>query len=254
MKLHFKSYGEGRPLLILHGLFGSGDNWSTLGQAFAAEGFRVFLIDQRNHGRSPHSDDMDYVLLSDDLQEFIVDHQLHKPILLGHSMGGKTVMMHAVRFPGVASSMVVVDIAPRAYPPHFSAVLEALTTIDLNVLSSRKAVEEILRDRLQDEVTVQFLLKSLYWIEPQRLAWRFNVTAIAKHIDKISGPVPLKGAGLPSLFVHGEQSTYISAEDMVTIRTDLPEANFASIPRAGHWVHADQPADFFRTVCSFLMA
>lgn len=241
-------------MLILHGLFGSGDNWSTLAQAFATEGFRVFLIDQRNHGRSPHSDDMDYVVLSEDLQEFIVDHQLHKPILLGHSMGGKTVMMHAVRFPGVASSMVVVDIAPRAYPPHFNAVLEALTTIDLTVVPSRKAVEGMLRDRLQDEVTVQFLLKSLYWIEPQRLAWRFNVTAIAAHIDVISGSVPLKGAHLPSLFVHGEQSTYVSAEDMAAIRIDLPEVTFVSIPHAGHWVHADQPTDFFRTVCSFLKA
>src|SRR6185295_3270371 len=128
MKLFYRQSGAGPPLIILHGLFGSSDNWYTLAKSFSAH-FTVFLIDQRNHGQSPHSDDFDYSLLTEDLQEFIGEHKLQRPSIIGHSMGGKTAMNYAVRYGENVDKLIIVDIVPKRYPVHHDHILEGLMAV-----------------------------------------------------------------------------------------------------------------------------
>ena len=235
MKLHCKTLGEGRPLLILHGLLGSGDNWAAIARALSAYGFAVTTIDQRNHGRSPHDASMDYRCMAEDLQELIVANSWENPVLLGHSMGGKTAMFHLQLFPGIAEKLIVADIAPRYYPPHHAAVFSALHAADLTVLTSRKAVEDALRSKLTEETVVQFLLKNLYWNEQEKLAWRFNLPVIESHIEDISAALPnTPVVHQPVLFLRGEHSGYIRASDIPVIRQLFPNAEVETVSGAGH--------------------
>lgn len=253
MKLHHKSVGNGRPLIIVHGLFGSGDNWTTVGRGLADHGYNVFLVDLRNHGRSPHDDGMDYALMAADLEEFMEDHALTDVVLLGHSMGGKTAMRHAQVFPGRVSRLVIVDIAPRAYPPHHQSVFEALNSVRLDEVKSRKEVEQLLSHHLSEKPIVDLLMKNLYWSTPERLAWRFDLKAIENAIHSIGAELPsTPKVDLPVCFIRGGKSDYINATDETVIRGTFTNSHFITIPEAGHWVHADQPADFLHSVLSWL--
>ena len=163
MKLAFREFGSGQPLIILHGLFGQSDNWNTLAKNFGEKGFHVFTLDQRNHGLSPHSDEWNYEVMATDLKEFIDDHQLHNPILLGHSMGGKTVLFFELKYSGIAQKLIIVDIAARAYEPHHNDVLKALHAVDFNTITTRKEADVLMNTYLTDFRTKQFLLKNIYW-------------------------------------------------------------------------------------------
>ena len=163
MKLFHKKIGEGKPLIILHGLFGMSDNWMTLSKQFAENGFACYMVDQRNHGRSPHSDAFNYTVMATDLLELMADEQLRSANIIGHSMGGKTAMFFSCVHPEKTEKLVVADIAPKYYPPHHNSELIALQGLDLNVINSRKEAEASLKLSLHDEATVQFLLKNLYW-------------------------------------------------------------------------------------------
>lgn len=253
MKLHFKETGEGPTLIILHGLFGCGDNWATLAKAFAGSGRHVVMVDQRNHGRSPHDSAISYSLMADDVQELIDRNNWKRPALLGHSMGGKTVMFHAQRHPDTSSALIVVDIAPRSYPPHHGDVFSALHAVDLTAVVTRKDAEAVLHQRLRDTATEQFLLKSLYWNEAGRLDWRFNLPALERNIDAIGAALP-EGPDIPTpaLFVCGENSGYVSVEDEEAIRLRFSDVTIRKVPGAGHWVHADAPTVFRDTVLAFL--
>jgi len=255
MKLHFKEYGSGKPMVILHGLFGSGDNWATQARVVAEHGYHVFVLDMRNHGRSPHSDVFRYEDMAADLREFIDDHQLAKPILIGHSMGGKTVMFFAQLFPDIASRIVVVDMATRPYSPPHAAVTTALSNIDLSQVATRKQVEAQLRDELHDEGTVQLLLKSLYWNEREKLAWRFNVPAITAQLHEVGKENPLqKSECCPMLFIRGELSDYIRDEDWPDVLKRFPQAQLQTVVGAGHRVHAENPSGFLEVLLNFLQA
>jgi pimeloyl-ACP methyl ester carboxylesterase len=253
MKLFFNRIGEGRPLVILHGLFGLGDNWATLARRLAEEGFACYLVDQRNHGRSPHSPDFSYELMADDLHGFLADNGLSDPVLLGHSMGGKTVIRFVQEHPGTAQKLIVVDIAPRYYPPHHQAVLAALQAVDFEQVRSRRQAEEILRNALHEEATVQFLLKNLYWKSDDRLDWRFNLEVLSRSIERVGAAMP-EGAAIsaPTLFVRGERSGYISAADEAEIRRRFSRVEVVTVPQAGHWVHAENPTGFLEAVLPFL--
>jgi pimeloyl-ACP methyl ester carboxylesterase len=163
MKLAYREFGEGTPLIVLHGLFGQSDNWNTLAKNFADKGFHVFTLDQRNHGLSPHSDVWDYEVMADDLKKFIDNHNLENPILLGHSMGGKTVLFFELKYSGIAAKLIVADIAARAYEPHHNDVLKALHAVDFNSITTRKEAEDTMNNYLTDFGTKQFLLKNIYW-------------------------------------------------------------------------------------------
>lgn len=253
MKLHFKEVGSGKTLIILHGLFGSGDNWATLARSFSDAGFHAVLVDQRNHGRSPHSPSFSYPLMADDLQELIEANGWVEPVLLGHSMGGKTVMFHAQRYAGAARGLIVADIAPRHYPPHHMEVIDALKAVDFTVISTRKQAEEILRAHIQDVTVVQFLLKNLYWADTGRLAWRFDLLSLERNIDGIGIALP-EGPALtvPTLFLRGGLSDYIKTADEEDIRRRFKDVRIHTLAGAGHWLHADAPEPFLAEVLGFL--
>lgn len=252
MKLHFRTMGEGPALLILHGLFGSSDNWQTLGKKYA-ENFKVYLIDQRNHGHSARSEEFDYHLLAEDLHELITDEGLTSANLLGHSMGGKTVMTYVQQHPDVVNKLIVADIAPKGYPPHHQAILAALHSVDLEVMNTRKAVEDHISQLIPDPGTKQFLLKNLYWNEDQRLDWRINIPVLSEKMPVIVGAVDTNVVETPTLFLRGDQSGYIQDSDLEAIHEQFPNSKVVTVHGAGHWLHAEKPAEFYEETMRFLM-
>ncbi|PBQ31802.1 alpha/beta hydrolase [Sphingobacteriaceae bacterium] len=253
MKLAFREFGEGPPLVILHGLFGQSDNWNTHAKGFAEKGFRVFTIDQRNHGLSPHSDEWTYEAMAEDLKEFIDDHQLKDPILLGHSMGGKTVMYFELKYAGIASKIIIADISARAYPPHHQDVLAALNAVDFSKIKTRKEAEAILNEHIKDFGTKQFLLKNIYWKDNSEdlMDWRFNLKVISEKYENVCVGVPEFVSETTALIVKGELSKYISDEDKDDLKKRFPHSTLVILNGAGHWVHAEKPKEFFETVVQF---
>ena len=256
MKLFHRVYGEeGHPLIILHGLFGSSDNWHSLARRFA-EHFRVFTVDLRNHGNSPHTDVMTYPVMAEDVREFMEQQRLSEAHVLGHSMGGKVAMLLALRYPERVSKLVVEDIAPRAYPPVHREVLEGLQRVPLASLHDRRAAEAYLARTISEPMVRQFLLK--YLVRDPRTGqfkWKFNLEAIVKNYDKIAGWPDVEGTYEgPTLFVRGERSPYIKETDWPLIQRYFPYARLVTIPGAGHWVHVDAPEPFLEVVTNFLLA
>jgi esterase len=256
MKLAYREYGEGRPMVILHGLFGQSDNWNTLAKQFAASGLRVFTVDLRNHGLSPHSDAFNYTVLSEDLFEFIITHQLDDPILLGHSLGGKTVLFHEYAHPGIAGRIIIADMAARSYPAHHDHVLEALNSVNFDELRSRKEVEARLAQHINEAGTRQFLLKNLYWQdeEHKKLGWRFNLPAITSHYREVNLAVPPFRSDVPALVLRGELSHYVNEEDVMDYKMRFANVKISTIRGAAHWLHAEKPGEFFSAVLDFISA
>lgn len=254
MTLNYKQFGSGFPLIILHGLLGSLDNWQSIAKKIAEQGFSVYIIDQRNHGRSPHSNDFNYRLLADDLLSFMQQHNIAKAHLLGHSMGGKTVMQFALTHPEKVGKLIVVDIVPAAFDDRHSDVFEALFAANASTATSRDAVQEVLRQKLGDETTVQFLMKSMVRNEDGHgFSWRFNVDALYKNYGNISDEITANQPyGGDCLFIKGERSTYINSGNYSSIADLFPTHQLAEIKGAGHWVHADKPAEFIEEVLRFL--
>ena len=256
MKLFYRQIGEtGPPLIILHGLFGSSDNWLTIGKVLG-ETHRVYMLDQRNHGQSPRSDIFEYNAMAEDLKEFIVDHKIENPILIGHSMGGKTVMQFAMNYPGGFSKMIVVDIAPKFYPVHHAMILQGLASIDLRTLKSRTEASELFKRFEENEGVRQFLLKNL-WRNPAKnneFDWRINVPVITKNIDLIGFELSNEHAvNQPVLFIRGSESYYIQPEDERKIWELFPDYELITIEGAGHWVQADKPKEFLEIVERFTL-
>jgi esterase len=254
MDLHYETYGRGHPLIILHGLFGTQENWRTLSKAFAQH-FRVFALDQRNHGRSPHSDIFTYQAMSEDLSGFVQTHGLASAHLLGHSMGGKVAMRFALTHPERVDTLVVVDIAPKVYPPGHDDVFAGLYALDLRTLRSRREADAVLARHLPDPALRQFLLKSLEREESGAFHWRINLDAIRDNYNEmLKGFDPAGTFTKPTLFIRGADSDYIKDSDLLAIREIFPHARFATISGAGHWVHAEAPQEFARVVTEFLTA
>jgi len=252
MKLHYRKMGEGPPVIILHGLFGMSDNWLTIGRRMAAK-HTVYLLDQRNHGLSPHSTEFNYEVLSADLAEFMAAHGLGKVILIGHSMGGKTAMLFALRHPQQLSKLVVVDIAPKAYNrPYFKLFLNALSAIPLQNMSSRREIDAHLSKVVPQAAIRGFLLKNLGRDKDNRLYWKINLSAIASNLQEImkavDGAPPFAGA---VLFVRGEQSDYILDDDLPDIKRLFPNSRLVTIAGASHWLHAERPEAFCRQLERF---
>ncbi len=251
MKLFHREAGIGSPLIILHGLFGSSDNWFSLSKVFA-EHFKVYVVDQRNHGQSAHSDQHDYQALTEDLHQFISDHKIDAPIIIGHSMGGKTAMNFAIKYPQVLSKLIIVDIMPKAYPVHHDGILKGLNAIKLNELNSRGHADEILNRYVPDPAVRQFLLKNLARDSQQNFEWRINIPVLEKHIEDM-------GAGLlnegtfegPTLFIRGSKSNYFEPGDEKLIQSYFPSAQIVTLD-TGHWVQAENPEGFTETVFHFL--
>ena len=242
-----------KELLILHGFLGMSDNWKTIGQQFATDGFQVHLLDLRNHGRSFHSDDFSYEWMAEDVLEYCKANNLEKISILGHSMGGKTAMLFAVRYPELVEKLIIADIGPKFYPQHHQTILDGLNAIDFSIKPSRNEVEEILSKYVSDFGTRQFLLKSLYWKEPGQLAFRFNLAVFNLKIDEIGKPLPENSVfKQPTLFIRGGNSNYILDDDFQDIKHHFPNSTIETIPNAGHWLHAVNPALFYEMASGFL--
>ena len=254
MELFYKKLGEesyGEPLIIVHGLFGSSDNWYTLGKKFAQD-YTVFLVDQRNHGHSPHSDEHNYELMADDLLEVIRKEHLISVNLLGHSMGGKTVMKFAEQYEEMVDKLIVADIGPQAYSSHHDLIIEALLSLHPETLRSRKEAATVLSQKIDNASIRQFLLKNLYWKEPGKLAWRMNVEVLASSIDNILEAVPSHPIQCETLFIRGDESGYIRETDFKIIHEMFPNSKIETIQGVGHWLHAEAPEEFYNLVINFI--
>lgn len=250
--LHSTILGTGKPLIILHGYLGMSDNWKALGNKFS-ELFEVHLLDQRNHGRSFYSNEFDYELLVEDLHYYIQHHNLQKVNILGHSMGGKVAMLFAVTYPKLVEKLLVADIAPKYYEPHHEHILAALNAVNFSIQNSRKKVEEVLNIYIQDPGIIQFLLKNVYWKTKEQLAFRFNITALTLHNSEVGEALPsFTHFDNPTLFLKGEKSNYITKDDIPLIEAHFSNAKIVTIKKAGHWLHAENPVQFYNEVIQFL--
>ena len=253
--LHSNIIGEGTPLIILHGFLGMSDNWKTLGNKYASAGFQVHLIDQRNHGKSFWSDIFTYEEMVNDLRAYLEHYQLSKVCFLGHSMGGKTAMKFACTYPELTDKLIVADIAPKYYPPHHKNILHALTTLALDKISSRKEADEALSKELTDMGIRQFLLKNLYWVEKEQLGFRFNLNVLRTKMEEIGDTISATDIfNGPTLFLKGDRSAYITPEDIPEIKRHFPLAEIKSIANAGHWLHAENPQQFYEESLKFLIS
>ncbi len=256
MKLNHKKFGEGFPVIILHGLLGSLDNWQTIAKHISGVSYATYILDQRNHGRSPHTDEFNYDLLSNDLLEFFEQEEIERAHIIGHSMGGKAAMKFALEHSDRVSKLIVVDVAPVQYEDRHSEVFNALFAADVSHANSREEVEKVLREKLDnDETTVQFLLKSLTRAEngQRGFQWRFNLDSLSKNYSKISAAITSsKQFAGEVLFIKDEKSSYINAENFDSIEKLFPKNKLVEIKGAGHWVHAEKPQEFLKEVISFL--
>lgn len=249
MKLQYRETGDvtNPVIIILHGLFGSGDNWLTTSKAFA-DRYRVFLPDARNHGRSPHSETFSYDEMANDILELLDDNLIGQCYLIGHSMGGKTTMNFAQRFPERLKAAMVVDISPRYYPPHHQSVLAGFHAIDLATLQNRQQADEILSLHVKGVGERQFMLKNLYRQEDGSFAWRMNLDILTREIEQIGEGLTATQIDVRTIFVRGEKSNYITDEDAKEIKRIFPNSELHTIAGAGHWVQADKPVEFAELV------
>ena len=252
MKLNYKKYGAGTPFIILHGLFGSSDNWHTHGKKLA-DYFEVYLIDQRNHGESEWSEDFSYDIMAEDLHEFVVEHNIDEFILMGHSMGGKTAMRFAQMYPDKIEKLVVVDMGIKEYPITHTQIIEGLKSINLETTKTRKEANETLSKYVKENTIRQFLLKNLSRNSKKGFSWKINLKVLDEKLPEIVKALPEKEVLIDTLFISGRRSDYILPEDEATIRKYFPLVSFYAIEKAGHWIHAEAPEEFMEEVLGFTL-
>ncbi len=252
MKLHFHEAGAGEPLILLHGLLGSHHNLLPQAESFASR-FRVFALDHRNHGASPHADEFDYDVMAADVMQFMYDQNISRARVIGHSMGGKAAMRLAQVHPHAVERLVVVDMSVHEYPPRYAAMLDAMLSLDLKTFQQRNEIDVALEPVVASKTMRQFLLKNVGRDAYGTLYWKPNLRAIRQNYDCIRGMLP---AGKPydglTLFVRGAKSDYVRATDLNLIRATFPHAELETIEDAGHWVHAEAPVRFNELVGTFL--
>lgn len=253
MKLFYRKYGNGPPLIILHGLYGSSDNWATIAKELGKT-FTVYLPDQRNHGQSPHHETHDYKSMSDDIYELATDLKLKKFFLAGHSMGGKTAITFTIRWPGMINGLLIADISPftnenfkiLSYNEHLS-ILKAILSIDLTTISSREDAESRLSESIQSDKVRSFILKNLQRTSEKKFSWKLNASSLLNNLNNIIEGIDHLDllnqyiSGFPVIFLKGSESNHLPAEDYSNIRKIFPAAEFIEISKAGHWLHADRP-------------
>jgi esterase len=253
-KIFFRRYGEGPPLVILHGLFGMSDNWQTFSKQFVEKGYSVYALDLRNHGQSFHDKEFNLDVMAEDLLEFCSTESLTQPFLMGHSLGGKVAMLFALRYPEKISKLIVLDIAPRYYPVHHTKIISAIKKVNIAQAKSRSGIQSVIMDAGIDMPTTQLILKNLYWKNDHELAWRFNVEAIADNLEEVGKEIRFNGHAFTKevLFIRGEKSDYISEPDYTDIKKLFPTAVILTAPDSGHWIHVDNPSWLVKELHLFL--
>jgi esterase len=262
MQLFFRKLGSGPPLIILHGLYGSSDNWISIARALS-DSFEVIIPDLRNHGKSPWSDHHDYPSMVEDILQLIDLLGYNKVHLLGHSMGGKVAMFFANDYPDRMASLSVVDISPFAYhdireEKHLSVhkeIINAMQELDLDSIATREEADDRLAASMTDKALRGFLLKNLVRMPDDKFQWKLNLAVISNHLLETLDGLPTDQSsltGFPVLFIKGGESPYIRKEDYPGIKKIFPQAEIVEIPGAGHWLHAENPSLFLKTVRHFL--
>ncbi|MFV1922913.1 MAG: alpha/beta fold hydrolase [Methylotenera sp.] len=250
MQLHYQSLGDGQPLVLLHGLFGSSDNWGSIAKHFS-QTYRVICVDLRNHGKSPHHHSQSYKEMASDLLELCDTLHLDTIHLLGHSLGGKVAMQFATEHPERIDMLMIVDMAIRSYADEHTYLINAMMSVDLPSMESRSDVDKALSKSILDKMVRQFLLMNLIKTN-NGLQWRINLPALkANYLEFISPVCEASYYHQPSLFIYGKHSDYINDSDISHIQTHFTQAKFTHLP-TGHWVHAEAPAAFINTVSAFL--
>jgi esterase len=252
MRLHYAVQGEGRPLVVLHGFLGSSDNWRAMRKRFAAT-YKVFSLDQRNHGGSPHSSSMNYGVMADDLREFLFEQGVSQVSLLGHSMGGKVAMQFASQSPEATEKLVIVDIGPKAYPPAHRLLLQAMQNLELGRLKNYGEAEAALSATIGDPALSKFVVKNLARNLDGAFQWRIGLDELTANYDQLlKAPAMSNSFDKPTCFIRGARSRFIEDRDFAAIREYFPLAEFYTVPNAGHWVHIDAPEEFYRIVDEYL--
>lgn len=251
MKLNYKEYGEGEPLIVIHGLLGMLDNWSTHARKWS-KNYRVITVDARNHGRSLHSEEMSYEVMKEDLKDLMDQLEINEAHLLGHSMGGKIVMKFAQNYPYRVKKLIVADISPCEYPVRHDSILEALNSVELKKLEKRTDADEYLKKYISEAGIRQFLMKSLYQKKDKSFAWRFNLAVLTNHIADMGESVLDARFEGKTLFIRGTKSDYITDDHKKEIDLIFPHSSIADIEGAGHWLHAEKPDEFYQLVTGFL--
>lgn len=252
MQLYYREFGQGKPVLILHGLFGFSDNWQTIAKALAADRM-VVTLDLRNHGRSPHVDTHSYPEMADDLRAFMESNGMFSgAAVMGHSMGGKVAMQLALSYPELVERLIVVDMEPGPADDNQSEIFRALLDMDLDKMTTRQDAEAYLSDRIQDFGTRQFLLKNITREDDGSFSWKMNLRVLWEHYHDILAPVTGDPFEKPALFVRGSRSNYIKDHEIPRIRALFPDFELHTIEGAGHWVHADKPVELLEAVQAFL--
>ena len=251
MELAHKILGAGRPLVVLHGLFGTLDNWQTVGKRLA-EGRQVVLVDLPNHGRSPHVETVDYADQAAALASFLAEQWMHEVDVLGHSMGAKVAMRFALDEPARVRSLIAVDMAPRAYAPGHGEIFAAMRSVPIEADLTRGEIDALLAERIAEPGVRLFLMKNLARRREGGFRWKVNLEVLHREYERLLAPVTGGSWGGPALFVRGASSDYVRDEDLPDIRELFPAARLETIDGAGHWVHADRPAELLTAVEGFL--
>ena len=253
--LHSSIIGSGDDhFIILHGFLGMGDNWKTHAKNLSEKEYCVHLVDQRNHGRSFWSNKFDYEVMVNDMLQYLNHHGINQCVVLGHSMGGKTAMAFALQYPDRIQKLIIADIAPKYYAPHHQKILAGLSNLNLKEVSSRKAAAEHLENYIPEAGTRQFLLKNLYWVSEGKLGLRTNVAVLKNATEAIGAAIQSqKKFHQPTLFLYGENSNYINPMTDTEILKYFPKAEIIEIKGAGHWLHAEKPLLFFKTLTQWLV-
>jgi len=251
MKLFYRSYGDGPPLIILHGLYGSSDNWTSIAK-MAAENYTVYLPDMRNHGQSPHSETMDYEAMRDDIYELADRLKIERFFLAGHSMGGKAAISFALKWPERLNGLLIADISPfenavsghKAYMQHKS-ILQAILSVDPGKIHSRAEAEAELKKMISSARIRGFILKNLQRNEDNNFTWKINASSLLNNLERIMEGIDRsinhQISGFPVIFLKGSESDYLTPDDYPDILKVFPAAEIIEIENAGHWLHADQP-------------
>ncbi len=254
MTLNHHILGQGPPIIILHGLFGSLDNWMSMAKSLS-DNSTVYLVDLRNHGQSFHDPQFNYKIMADDLGRLVNSLGITDYTILGHSMGGKVAMFHAIKDPRGIEKLIIVDIAPKKYPVYHQTILDGLSSINPEALSSRNQADELLYNFVPESGIRNFLLKNLKRNTEGSFEWKINLSAIRKHIHCIGEALPAHELiQIPTLFIRGGLSEYIRKEDFGAIHKQFSRSTIYTIPKSGHWVHAEAPLEFYNMVHKFLQS
>lgn len=252
MKLYCRIEGSGFPIIILHGLLGSSDNWLTISKRLSPS-YKIYTVDLRNHGQSPHSEIMTYPAMADDVRELMEIEKVSECHLVGHSLGGKVAMQFATRHPDAVNKLVIVDIAPKAYPPSQRAILAALEQLELQNFRSFGEIDAALAPAIPEVPVRQFLMKNIARLPSRGFQWRIDLASITKNYDQLTEPIVAAASyDNPTLFIRGGRSDYIADIDLSSITAIFTRAELVTIEIAGHWVHAEATDEFVRILSQFL--